>query len=585
MRKVIYAIIAAVICFSLTASAQESSVDITNRSLDLKSRELVISGNVEAPKGKVSLVLTVEKDGRIIFSEDGVSGDINESSISEFTFDSFKFSDAFSSGDYKFTIYAEFINELASFEISYLTDEEWFEFLKDINSAISSNNETTAKTLIGNNIKATDVSSEYYEKIGDAEKSLIAKSVMKKSYTLPATLDTAADVEKLLSAVSEYKAACTEGVIYAELSAVKSEADFRKWWNKYDAGIGLSADNTKTTTDESAVIKDYFETEVKKTAFLKRLPGCAKVLDKSKLQEEIIEAIMLAKIETSNAQVVGGMVSKYSSYMGITKVGTSVQSSAACSKVCMKPYDTLPAFAKAYGDALPSGDGGGSTGGAGGGTGGGGGGGSAGSGSLSTSNAVIQDFVNGTDTKNDLSSAELPFTDMEGFDWAYDAVDFLYKRSVISGRDKTSFDPNASVTRAEFIKMLVVAYGYEAKVTDPLDFSDVPADAWYGEYLRQAVKVGLVKGDDRNCFNPDATLTREDMAVMVQRASLFEKGSKEINFSDKNEISEYAYDSIEILYNKSVVSGMGDGRFAPKEAVTRAQAAQILYNVLINTYK
>ena len=283
---------------------------------------------------------------------------------------------------------------------------------------------------------------------------------------------------------------------------------------------------------------------------------------------------MLAKIETSNAQVVGGMVSKYSSYMGIEKVGTSAQSSVASGKVCGKDYKDMDDFAKDYENELPKGSvntGSNNT---------GGGGGS------SVSSSVVQDLAaNTTNVKNDLSIVEFPFNDMQEFEWAQEAVAFLYKRSVVSGRDKTTFDPAASVTRAEFIKMLVVAYGLDAKVTDPLDFADVPADAWYGEFLRQAVKVGLVKGDNRNCFNPDATLTREDMAVMVQRASLFEKGSKEINFTDKNEISEYAYDAIEILYNKSVVSGMGDGRFAPKEAVTRAQAAQILYNVLINTYK
>ena len=87
---------------------------------------------------------------------------------------------------------------------------------------------------------------------------------------------------------------------------------------------------------------------------------------------------------------------------------------------------------------------------------------------------------------------------------------------------------------------------------------------------------------DGEKFNPTATISRQDMAVIIYR--LFELSDTEImgtkvNFSDEAFISDYAKKAVEALSGAKIINGMGDGTFSPKTAVTRAQAAKVIYEL------
>ena len=180
-------------------------------------------------------------------------------------------------------------------------------------------------------------------------------------------------------------------------------------------------------------------------------------------------------------------------------------------------------------------------------------------------------------TQPDAPAGNYPFTDMAGSTWANEAVEYLYTNKVINGRSETEFAPTATVTRAELVKMICEALKV-AEPTEAVSFSDVNEADWFASYVNRAAAAGIVKGDG-GAFNPNGGVTREDAALIIFRALGLEV-SGEITFTDADAVSDYAKEAIASMVNSGYISGMGDGTFAPKATLTRAQAAQLIYNAL-----
>ena len=212
---------------------------------------------------------------------------------------------------------------------------------------------------------------------------------------------------------------------------------------------------------------------------------------------------------------------------------------------------------------------------------GGGGSGSGGSGSGSFGGNSNEITVEQTDDVK--VKPEICFSDISNGYWAKDEIMGLTKLGVINGRNNNLFEPEGDVTRAETVKMLLLAFSIptnEAK----LPFEDVSETAWYYPYIAGAYTSGLVSGQSETSFGPDKKITREDLAVLIWRfmeqRGCVNIGEGVLGFTDKVVISNYARDSISALRAIGVVSGMEDGTFMPKEFCTRAQTAKMIYNAL-----
>ena len=175
------------------------------------------------------------------------------------------------------------------------------------------------------------------------------------------------------------------------------------------------------------------------------------------------------------------------------------------------------------------------------------------------------------------------FSDVEKNYWGYEAIDTLTKKGIIKGYEDSSFRPEGLITRAEFAK-LMVSLCEDANVTfenEALVFDDVNSYDWYYDSVQKASGLGIIKGADGK-VNPQSVITRQDAALMIHRVlSLMGKsvqGSKE--FSDSENISDYAKDAVLSLASEGYINGVGNGSFAPLSNLTRAQAAQIIYNVI-----
>ena len=227
-----------------------------------------------------------------------------------------------------------------------------------------------------------------------------------------------------------------------------------------------------------------------------------------------------------------------------------------------------------------------------GGTGGGGGtGGSKGSGGGRTSggSSAVSLPATAPEQQTEYQKDETPhnFDDMAQAAWAAEAVTALSNKGILRGTAMRTFEPNRNITRAECLKIVLTAFELAShEYTGEQPFEDVALDSWYYYYVTSGVKLGIVNGTGGGAFEPDREITREEMASMFYRAS--KKGyvgyqaadlEKEC-FTDQTDISAYALEAVLTLQQHGVLSGMGDGRFAPQSTATRAETAQMVYNLL-----
>lgn len=181
--------------------------------------------------------------------------------------------------------------------------------------------------------------------------------------------------------------------------------------------------------------------------------------------------------------------------------------------------------------------------------------------------------------------AENRFTDMANVSWARDAINGLFDAGIINGKSDTLFAPNDTVTRAEFAKMLMGVFGLNSSAFTTSSFADVSTDAWYFQSVESAYNLGIINGVADGYFDPNANITRQDMAVMVMRAATVSGTSvtateDATTFRDEAQISDYAKDAVTTLQMAGIINGVSDYEFAPLENATRAQAAVILYSFL-----
>ena len=168
--------------------------------------------------------------------------------------------------------------------------------------------------------------------------------------------------------------------------------------------------------------------------------------------------------------------------------------------------------------------------------------------------------------------------------WAKNSIDYVVGKGYFVGLSETEFGPNKSITRGQFVTVLGRMLNINISDYNAQNFKDVKASTYYSPYITWANKVGIVSGIGEGKFAPDKELTREEMAVMMTKflkvsgKNLNAKGN-ENGFKDEKNIATWAKESVKEMERLGVVSGMEDGKFEPKSAFTRAQVAQVLYNI------
>ena len=176
------------------------------------------------------------------------------------------------------------------------------------------------------------------------------------------------------------------------------------------------------------------------------------------------------------------------------------------------------------------------------------------------------------------------FKDLGNVGWASEAINYLSDNKIVNGVSPTEFEPSRNITRAEFLKILLEALDLVGDGSGEA-FTDVSPSDWFYKYAVSAKAAGISVGDDTGAFNPNALITREDMAVLCMRAiNVAGKELLEINplaeFKDSDQFSGYAAEDIAKMQMAGIINGRDGNIFAPKDNATRAEACVMLYRLI-----
>lgn len=171
------------------------------------------------------------------------------------------------------------------------------------------------------------------------------------------------------------------------------------------------------------------------------------------------------------------------------------------------------------------------------------------------------------------------FSDMNGYEWANESVMRLYEKNIVSGVGEGRFAPGSDVKREEFVAMIVRAFDLKIANGKELDFSDVPADSWYCEYIKIASSQGIISGIGNGYFGTGERITRQDMSVIllnVMKARNLSIVPERSAFSDRNSVADYAGIAVDTLSQLKIINGFENNTFMPYGYATRAETAVVI---------
>jgi peptidoglycan/xylan/chitin deacetylase (PgdA/CDA1 family) len=182
-----------------------------------------------------------------------------------------------------------------------------------------------------------------------------------------------------------------------------------------------------------------------------------------------------------------------------------------------------------------------------------------------------------------------PFSDIPYFNdvasgaWYNKAVNFIAARGITTGAGNGNFSPNAKLARGQFITLLMRAYGIEPDTNPTDNFADA-GSTYYTGYIAAAKRLGISGGVGNNLFAPEKEITRQEMFTLLYNAlkaidRLPQGGSGKTlsDFTDAGQIEPWAKDAMALLVETGIIGG---GSLTPAGIATRAEMAQVLYNLL-----
>ncbi len=168
------------------------------------------------------------------------------------------------------------------------------------------------------------------------------------------------------------------------------------------------------------------------------------------------------------------------------------------------------------------------------------------------------------------------FTDVDKY-WGKNYITSLAARGVVAGKNDQNYDPNGTLTRAEFVSMLVNHLDLNDEVTR--NFNDVEKDKWYYDVVGKAGLNAITAGTENMQFRPDEAITREEMAAMIYRAYSIKFNETPVASTNKFVDDENILykDAVYAVRALDIISGYEDNSFKAKGNATRGEAAVVMY--------
>ncbi|UJF34523.1 S-layer homology domain-containing protein [Paenibacillus hexagrammi] len=181
------------------------------------------------------------------------------------------------------------------------------------------------------------------------------------------------------------------------------------------------------------------------------------------------------------------------------------------------------------------------------------------------------------------------FVDTKNY-WAGKEINDLASRLVVQGVTGDSFAPERAITRAEFTAIVLRSLGlHEGKDNTVFSFNDVKDNDWYRHDVQTAASYGLIGGYADGSFQPNASITRAEAMVILSRASALAKldtaSSGEVDqllrtFEDNASVGDWARSAVASAIKQGITQGTG-GKLEPAQPITRAQTAVMVRRMLV----
>ena len=564
-----------VTAFSSAAFADSvQNIDISRND----NGEVIISGSLDVSKTNQQLVLTVKNQGTLITAEQTtVKAVKNGKAYYEFAPLLFPY-DA-PSGYYTYTVSGRYIDAAKSKTDDKMTvsTNDFYTHISNLNQKIQAGLQEEAYSYLSANSMYLDIDGSYLSSLNSVL-PIFKKLLMDKQFEC-----TAGDYASIENARVEFTNRYSDLISICMFYQINSLTSYNSWLTNYsrefpdesnDGAMYPYYTRVKTTQTVADKITNLNSAYINKNQF-----GTF-AEEKANIKSIFYEAVFLTNIYEENAAVAQNIITGFPNYFqtdntyynqllpqkqgevfGFIKGNSYADRAAVCS--------AFLTYSKQLYDA--SNNPGGSGGNGGGGGGGGGGGVSWGKeSSLHITEPVFTQTVTA-------------FSDIENVSWAKDAILDLYERNIVSGKDNNTFAPNDYITRAEFIRMVVLARGIDVVPATEKLFGDVEPDKWYADVVNTAKINGIILGDENNNFRPDDQITRQDMSIIVARALGYTSdGLNYAPFGDLDNIDKYALDYVVYLYEQGLLSGNEEGLFLPKNNTRRSEAAVLIHRVIMS---
>ena len=172
------------------------------------------------------------------------------------------------------------------------------------------------------------------------------------------------------------------------------------------------------------------------------------------------------------------------------------------------------------------------------------------------------------------------FTDVDSEKWYHEYMDYAVEKGLLEGTSPTTMEPNATLTRAQLAQIL---YNLEGKpqVQGDLDFTDVAEGKWYYAAILWANQEGVVDGMSPDTFAPNEDISRQDLALMLYRYAGEPTVTGDLDgFKDAGQVGDWAEEAITWAVEEGIIDGMTPTTLEPTGTATRAQAAAMLQRFL-----
>ena len=170
------------------------------------------------------------------------------------------------------------------------------------------------------------------------------------------------------------------------------------------------------------------------------------------------------------------------------------------------------------------------------------------------------------------------------------AIEALAAREIINGMTEQEFQPDATMTRAQYSAIIVRALGLKNDSRSAERFNDVPADSWFAPFVGAASKYGIVEGRGDGVFDPQGTITRQEAAVMTVRAAMLcgldtglveqEQNNILSDYMDYRQISSWGKEAMAWCYKYELMDNSALSA-EPKRMILRGEVAEMLYRMLV----